>query len=286
MLRSEQALYRHQYHERKEELKMKELEVEIANLRITQSVAALIAGFASALLVGPLLITEGNLFLKELIFGLTLFSISMECYAILVAAICMMKGPDLAYRGQSRNSVSKAVDVLIVERKKVFIAFLLGLSSFFVVMVGMVWVKLGECGPLHSWVSATLMSFFMAIVLSFLLYEIYRLQIHAFKCAPKEEAEEGGYQPPTLANLTEYGDNYCPNPPSVWSARGHRERRSRQNNPSANNSTTSAASSSRHPHIVLAGLVNQQHPVLKSLSEDTPLHSGGDRIVKEILFQR
>lgn len=285
MLRSEQALYRHQYHERKEELKMKELEVEIANLRITQSVAALIAGFASALLVGPLLITEGSLFLKELIFGLTLFSISMECYAILVAAICMMKGPDLAYRGQSRNSVSKAVDVLVVERKKVFVAFLLGLSSFFVVMVGMVWVKLGECGPLHSWLSAALMSCFMAIVLSVLLYEIYRLQILAFKCRPTMEAkEEGGYQPPTLANLlTEYGDKYSPNPPSVWSARGHRQ--SRQNSTSANNTTTSAASSSRHPHNA-GGLVNHQHPVLKSLSEDRPLHSGGDLIVKEILFQR
>eukprot|EP00854_Cymbomonas_tetramitiformis_P013786 gene13786-16294_t len=154
MLRSEHELFEHQYYERTLDLSIKELEVERSNFSITMSVAALIAGFASSIIVGPLTIDIGPLMLKVGVYLCTVLCIACECYSILVAAICMIRGPDLAYRGASRKSVQKAVDAMVAERPLVFWSFIAGLMLFFLAAIGLVWVKLGvEGNELRSWYS-------------------------------------------------------------------------------------------------------------------------------------
>lgn len=193
MLRSEHELFEHQYYERTLDLSIKELEVERSNFSITMSVAALIAGFASSIIVGPLTIDVGPLMLKVGVYLCTVLCIACECYSILVAAICMIRGPDLAYRGASRKSVQKAVDAMVAERPLVFWSFIAGLMLFFLAAIGLVWVKLGVEGcALRSWEAATVLSVLVACIMVLYTQTLMRLMLDTFNDEPDEDLDLQG----------------------------------------------------------------------------------------------
>ncbi|KAK3275256.1 hypothetical protein CYMTET_16602 [Cymbomonas tetramitiformis] len=193
MLSTQQELFEHQYKERQLDLSMKEMEVEQANLAVSISVAALIAGFASAVLVGSLSIDIGTLALKNFIFFTTLSCIAFQLFAILKGCICMIRAPNLAYRGHTKTSVQRAVDQMVLERPAIFWSFVMGLLTFFLIIMGMLWVKLGVVGDdadseepcngqcLYTWHGAFWLSIMTGFIILFFCYTVMRLISREFE---------------------------------------------------------------------------------------------------------
>eukprot|EP00854_Cymbomonas_tetramitiformis_P013310 gene13310-15728_t len=140
MLSTQQELFEHQYKERQLDLSMKEMEVEQANLAVSISVAALIAGFASAVLVGSLSIDIGTLALKNFIFFTTLSCIAFQLFAILKMTALFL------YVVRLKGMKVMGASAVVLERPAIFWSFVMGLLTFFLIIMGMLWVKLGVVG--------------------------------------------------------------------------------------------------------------------------------------------
>lgn len=152
------------------EVRKLELDWYINNFVVMAGQAALIGGFAFAQISKA--IPEGTPFPLEVSYLLlSTTAVGCELCVVLNTTLCCLWGPGLALRGpMGPSSVNQAVDKLRMEQGAVFALFLLGLMSFYVSNLLLLWCY-------FPWWIAAFASLFLSVFLLFII--VYTIWITA-----------------------------------------------------------------------------------------------------------
>ena len=99
--------------------------------------AALLGGFSFGLITK--LDEDTDQALEGAFLGMAAFSFGMFMYAIICSTLVMSLGPTKAFKGRESSAMRKAIEDMKVDRKKINVAFMLGVVAFQALVCLQIW---------------------------------------------------------------------------------------------------------------------------------------------------